>query len=348
MKNIIIAMSGGIDSSIAAFLVKKSGYNPIGISLNLISNNNETQNACCSHFSIKDAREVCYLLNMPFYVINANHIFKEKVIKPFIASYIHGTTPNPCLNCNFFLKFKYLYKIAKILNADLATGHYAIVTSYKHTTTLKRAIDITKDQTYYLYNIPKKTLDILHLPIGNLKKHTIRKIAKYISFKNYNKHDSQGICFTNNINYSKIIVNNNNHILHGNFINNKGKLLSKHNGIHQYTIGQHKKIKLLNNKKMYVININYNNKQITLGNKNQLQSYIIKLSNVHYIININLWPNKIYIQIRSHGIKTLSLWELSKHKILHIKTKNPLEAIAPGQATVIYDKNILLGGGTII
>ena len=349
MDKIIIAMSGGVDSSVAAWLLKDAGYDVIGVSFRVIEKDNlslNESNNCCSSEDISDARQVCEKIGIPFYSIDVSDKFKFTVIEPFIKAYSKGETPNPCLECNYHVKFATLLKIAKSLGAKLATGHYADICNYKGIKTIKRSMDKKKDQTYYLYNTQLEVLNILHFPLGKFEKSEIRKIAFKIGLKIFDKPDSQKICFIPN-DYVSFIEESLGKFPIGNLVNINGDKIAKHNGIHNYTIGQRRGIGVGIGYKAYVIDINPKNNEVTIGPKEALKCNRILAKNIHQLVSIKLWPKKILLQITSHGIIYSATWKLLKNNKLLINFKEFGLGIALGQAAVIYDNNFLLGGGTI-
>ena len=326
-------MSGGVDSSVAAWLLKDAGYEVIGVSLRLISEDSFNKSGrCCSAEDMTDARQVCEKIGIPFYAIDLRDRFKDVVIKPFVKAYAQGKTPNPCLECNHHIKFGNLFNIAKSLGVGLGTGHYAAVCYYKGIKTLKRSKDIKKDQSYNLYGTPSRVLDVLHLPLGNFKKSEVREIATKIGLKVSNKPDSQEICFVSD-NYAYVVEKYLGKLPIGDLIYVNGKKLAKHKGIHHYTIGQRRGIGIGIGSKLYVIGINAKNNQITIGPKKALRCKCLWIKNVHQVV--------------SQGEAQLATWRLLKNNQLMIEFKKCASAIALGQSAVVYDDNFLLGGGII-
>jgi tRNA-specific 2-thiouridylase len=351
MEKIIIAMSGGVDSSVAAWLLKDYGYDVIGVSLRLVSEENmyskRMVSTCCSLDDMNDARQVCEKINIPFYAVDVRDRFNKTVIKPFIHSYLNGQTPNPCIRCNQYIKFTELLNIAQSLNAKLSSGHYATISNYYGLKTIKRSRDINKDQTYYLYNISSKILNILDFPLGRFRKDEIRKIAKKIGLRIFDKPDSQEICFIGDSKYSSLIKENLKQNFFGDLVDIQGKKIGSHNGIYNYTVGQRKGIGIAFGYKAYVVSINSKNNEVMVGSKKDLHCKSLSVIDLNQIIPIKFWPSKILVQIRSKNITYRACWELLNDNKLKIIFFELVISISLGQAAVFYDVNYLLGGGTV-
>ena len=244
-KKALIAMSGGVDSSVAAYLMKEAGYDCIGVTMKLYDNEDigmEREKTCCSLSDIEDARSVCVKLGIPYYVFNFKDDFKEKVIDNFISCYQKGMTPNPCIECNRHLKFEHLYKRAKALHCDvIVTGHYAKVIQDDQGYHLLKGVDETKDQSYVLYSLTEEQLAHTCFPLGDYTKAEIRKIAEEQGFFNAHKHDSQDICFIPDGDYMAFIEKTTGKKSEpGDFVNQEGEIVGQHKGYYGYTIGQRK------------------------------------------------------------------------------------------------------------
>lgn len=352
-KNVLVAMSGGVDSSVAVKCLINKGYNCIGCTMRLYDNETagvDKNKTCCSLDDVYDARNVATKLGIKHYVFNFTDIFKEQIINPFINSYLIGETPNPCINCNRYLKFDKLFERMEILNCNyIATGHYAKVEYKNGKYLLKKAKDQNKDQTYVLYFMNQYMLSHTLFPLGDLLKNETREIALNNNFINAAKPDSQDICFVPNGNYAEIIkLNTDKTITPGNFIDKSGNILGKHKGIIYYTIGQHKKLGIALGSKYYVTNIDANNNTITLGSKEDLYS------DTFYVTNFNFISEEIpksdftcNVKIRYNQKGKPALIQMIDNKNIKVIFNEPECAITNGQSAVLYDDDIVLGGGII-
>jgi len=350
-KRALIAMSGGVDSSVAAFLLKQQGYECIGCTMKLYNNDDigVKSRTCCSLNDVQDARSVAYKLNMKYYVLNFSADFKDKVIDKFVKSYETGRTPNPCIDCNKYMKFEKLYNMAQNLECNyIVTGHYARIEKVNDKYYLKKAVDDTKDQSYVLYNLTQEQLAHTLFPLGNLHKTQIRDIAKENGFINADKPDSQDICFVPNGNYVEAIERfSENKIKEGNFIDKSGKVIGQHKGIVYYTIGQRRGLGCFQ-KHVYVCNISAKDNTVMLGDQEDLYKKEFIVTDFNWISGKPTAENfscsvKIRYKQKEHkaDIKVL---DDNKVKIVF---DEPQKAITPGQAAVLYDGDIVLGGGTI-
>ncbi|MDE6110493.1 MAG: tRNA 2-thiouridine(34) synthase MnmA [Eubacterium sp.] len=349
----LIAMSGGVDSSVAAFLMKVNGFDCIGATMKLYDNETvgiERQKTCCSLSDIEDAREVSYKLQIPYYVFNYKNQFEKAVISKFISAYENGATPNPCIDCNRFLKFDLLLNRAKELYCDcVVTGHYARIEFNGERYILKKGLDETKDQSYVLYFLSQSQLSKIKFPLGNYRKSEIRKIAEGNGFVNANKKDSQDICFVPNGDYAKFIENyTEKSYATGDFIDRNGKVLGRHKGIIRYTIGQRKRLGISSEKPLYVCSKNAAENTVTLGSSENLFTSEMIADDVNLIsVSEIKEPMKAKAKTR-YNMKeqpcTVSQIDKNTLKIVFDK---PQRAITKGQAVVIYDNEIVVGGGTI-
>ena len=334
MKRVLIGMSGGVDSSVAAYLLKKEGYEVIGLTMSLFPSNNET--------SIEDAKIVCSKLNIKHYVFDFSKEFNNKVIKNFIKCYQNAQTPNPCIECNKYLKFGLMWQKAQELNCDyIATGHYASIKDNK----LCR-IDSPKDQSYFLYKINKEIIPHILFPLSNyLNKDEIRKIAEDNNLTNYNKKDSQDICFIENNDYSSFLEQNLDNLLNkGDFIYH-GKVIGQHKGLIYYTIGQRKGLGISYLHPLYVISLNKENNQVILGDEEELYTKIVNITDINILVD--KLPSKAQAKIRYKSKLTSCNIEIIDNNNLRIIFDEPVKSVTPGQSLVLYDNDIVLGGGII-
>jgi len=351
---VVVAMSGGVDSSTVAGIMKKEGYNVIGITLKLYNDNGDTAKSrqCCAGQDIFDAKRVADQLNIEHRILYYQSKFKEGVIDNFVNSYLNGETPVPCIQCNKTVKFRDLLDEAKNLKADaLVTGHYVKSISKNHETNMYRAIDEDRDQSYFLFNTTREQLNFLRFPLGQLRKSETRKIAKELNLNVADKPDSQDICFVPNGDYASVIEKIKPEALKkGNIKNIDGKVLGVHDGIINYTIGQRKGIGISNEEPLYVIEINSDKNEIIVGVKKYLIQKEIKLKDLNILANGNDFNDEVFVKVRSTG-KLIN----ANITIANNKAKvNLLEdeyGISPGQACVFYSKKPegykVLGGGWI-
>jgi tRNA-specific 2-thiouridylase len=351
----VVAMSGGVDSSTVAAMMKNEGYNVLGITLKLYNDTKETSQSkqCCAGQDIMDAKRVADKLNIEHKILYYQNRFKEGVIDNFIDSYLSGETPIPCVQCNQTVKFTDLFKEAKNLKADaLVTGHYVKSVTEGDNTEMYRGIDSNRDQSYFLFNTTKDQLNFLRFPLGNLLKDETREIARKLDLNVADKPDSQDICFVPNGDYASVIEKfRPNSYSKGNIKNMKGEVIGVHDGIINYTIGQRKGIGISDEKPLYVVKIVADKNEIIVGAKEYLAKTQINLKNLNIITNDkNDFEKELFVKVRSTG-------KLIEAKININKTSanvNLLEeeyGIAPGQACVFYSKDDkgykVLGGGWI-
>lgn len=355
-KKALIAMSGGVDSSVAAYLMKKSGYECMGATMKLFSNDEvgvPREHTCCSLSDIEDARSVAYKMNMPYYVFDFSSNFQQEVIERFINSYEQGVTPNPCIDCNRYLKFDRFFQRGVELGYDyVVTGHYARIEFNEDTGRyeLKKAFDKNKDQSYVLYTMTQKQLAHTIFPLGEMSKNEVRKVAEENGFVNANKHDSQDICFVQNGNYVQFIENyTKRDYPQGSFVDSEGNILGSHNGIIRYTIGQRKGLGLSFIKPKYVAKINPENNEILLTDKEGLYSKIVHANNLNLISveNINA-PMRLKAKIRYRQEEQWAIVKQTDSNTLKIEFEEPQRAVTKGQAVVLYDDDTVVGGGTIV
>lgn len=350
----LIAMSGGVDSSVAALLTKQMGYDCIGCTMRLFENEDagsSKEKSCCSLDDVEDARSVANKLGMPYYVFNFKDGFKEKVIDKFIKSYEEGITPNPCIDCNRYMKFDKLYERAKTLGCDaIVTGHYARVEKENGHFVLKKAIDQSKDQSYVLYNLTEEQLAHTLFPLGSLTKTETRKVASENGFINAHKHDSQDICFVPDGDYAKIIeMHTGKKYPEGNFVTRDGKVLGKHKGIIHYTIGQRKGLGISSDRPLYVCEICKENNTVCLCDNDGLMKLEAEVKEINWI---NGLPNKkeikCTVKVRyTQKEQNATVYVLGENNAT-VVFENPQRAITPGQAAVFYDGDTVLGGGIIV
>ena len=350
----LIAMSGGVDSSVAALLTKEQGYDCIGCTMKLYSPEDlgqETESGCCSLDDVEDARSVCFRLGIPYYVFNFKDDFREKVIDPFVRSYLSGETPNPCIECNRRLKFERLYERAKVLGCDkIVTGHYARIEEKDGQWYLKKALDPEKDQSYVLYSLTQEQLASTLFPLGALSKSEARKTAEEHGFRNADKPDSQDICFVPDGDYAAVIEQYTGKAsVPGDFLDTEGHKLGTHKGIIHYTVGQRRGLGLASTEPWYVVRIDPDKNAVILGRSGDLFSREVRVRAFHWISGKTPEaPIRCRAKIRyRHKEQDAAAIPLPGGEVL-LRFDEPQRAATPGQAAVLYDGEICLGGGVIV
>lgn len=352
---VVVAMSGGVDSSVVAASLKKSGYNVIGITMKLYGSNNNLpkQGACCGGDDVEDARLVAEKFNFPHYVLNYESIFTNKVIDDFADSYLRGETPIPCVRCNQTVKFNDLMKMAKDLKADaLVTGHYIKKVIDKNgNPQLHRAIDKGKDQSYFLFATTKEQLNYCDFPLGNFNKTQTREMAKNLGLKIFDKPDSQDICFVPKKNYSTIVEQlRPNSSKKGDIITIDGNIIGQHNGIINYTIGQRKGIGISHKEALFVIKIDAKNNRIIVGEEKYLYKKKFTIQDVNWLGKSDQVTKKfaLKVKLRSSQKPQKAFVKINNfNNSGEITMAEPIKSITPGQACVFYQNEQMLGGGWI-
>lgn len=336
MARVLLGMSGGVDSSVAAYLLKSEGYEVVGVTMSLFHNEESTQ--------IEDAKSVCEKLGIEHHIVNYENEFKCEVIKNFIENYLNGKTPNPCIVCNKKFKFGALWEKAKELNCEyIATGHYANVLD-GHIC----RIDSPKDQSYFLYQINKEVIPHILFPLSNYEeKSEIRAIAERECLTNVSKKkDSQDVCFIEDGNYAKFLEENLDKLPDkGDFILTTGETIGKHKGIIYYTIGQRKGLGISYHHPLYVVKIDINTNQVILGKEEDLYSKIVYITDTNILVND--LPKKAQGKIRYKSQPVSCTYEIIDDNNMKVIFDEPVKSVTPGQSLVLYDNNILLGGGII-
>ena len=350
----LIAMSGGVDSSVAAYLMKQAGYECIGATMMLYDNEDigiDRRKTCCSLDDVEDAKAVAHRLGIPHYTLNFKDDFADKVIRKFIDSYEHGITPNPCIDCNRYLKFEALYRRAIELSCDIiVTGHYARITRENGRYQLKKAADITKDQSYVLYSMDQEQLAHTQFPCGELTKTEIRRIAEEQGFYNAAKPDSQDICFVPDGDYTAFIRRyTGSSYPPGSFVDSVGNVLGEHSGIINYTVGQRKGLGISAKEPLYVCKVDAESNRVVLGHSSELFTRELDVKDLHWSA-FDKPPQKITADVKIRYRHTQQPAEIisTGENCAHIVFAEPQRAITRGQAAVIYDGDTVLGGGIIV
>ena len=345
-KKVLLGMSGGVDSSVSAIILQEQGYEVIGVTLNLFS-----CASCCSYIDVKS---VCNTLGIPHFIIEGKDVFQKYVINDFINCYKKCTTPNPCIECNKYMKFGLMYEKAKELGCDyIATGHYA-KTEYcekYNQYVLKKSNAGKKDQSYVLYNLPQDMIDKVLFPLANFEsKDEIRKIAKEHNLIVANKPDSEDICFIPDGNYKKFLEQNSDlKAKEGNIVTRQGKVIGKHTGLYKYTIGQRKGLGLSLGYPAFVLEIRPETNEVVIGTNEDSMTTTLKANRVNFMSVEDLpEPKRVFAKIRYNHKGAWCTVEKTGEDEITCTFEEPQRAVTPGQAVVLYDGEYVLGGGTII
>lgn len=354
-ETVVVGMSGGVDSSVAAYLLKEQGYDVIGVTMQIWqpegADQLEQEGGCCGLSAVEDARRVAHLLDIPYYVMNFRKEFQENVIDYFVKEYRRGRTPNPCIACNRFVKWEALLNRSMEIGAQyIATGHYARVVQldngrYSIVTSVTRQ----KDQSYALYNLTQEQLKHTLMPVGMYTKPEIRKIAGEIGLNVANKPDSQEICFVPDQDYAGFIERETGEKEQpGNFVTTTGEVLGTHRGISHYTIGQRKGLQLSMGHPVFVTQIRPETKEVVIGEAEDVFTDRLTADDINYMAVEQFQPGqKMLGKIRySHQGAECVVEECEKDRVT-VRFLEPVRAVTPGQAVVFYDGNTVLGGGTI-
>lgn len=347
----LIAMSGGVDSSIAALLMKEKGYDCIGCTMKLYESATQAARTCCSLNDVEDARSVAYQLGMLYYVFNFKDDFYGKVIEKFIRCYENGVTPNPCIDCNRYMKFEKLFLRAQQLGCEkIVTGHYARIEQKDGKYVLKKALDDTKDQSYVLYSMTQQQLAQTVFPLGTLTKTEARRLAKEHGFDTADKPDSQDICFVPDGNYAEVIRSYTGKAdKEGLFRSVDGKVLGRHKGIIHYTVGQRRGLGISAPQPLYVCRLCPETNEVILGSERDLYSKTAVVGDFHWISG-ELPTTAVRCRVKVRYRQTeqpATVFPLADKKV-RIEFDTPQRAVTPGQSAVLYDGDTVLGGGEIL
>lgn len=352
-KKVMIGMSGGVDSSVAAFLLQKESLEVIGATMKLYNNEDidfVSEKTCCSLDDVLDAKSVCARLGIRHYTLNMTDDFKKEVIERFISAYQNGFTPNPCIDCNRYMKFSKMLHKAQELDIDyVATGHYARIEKQGDRYILKKAVDLSKDQSYVLYSLTQEQLKVTKFPLGNYTKQQVREIAEENGFVNARKHESQDICFVPDGDYSKFIEYYTGKTYPcGDFVDMNGKRLGEHKGIIRYTIGQRRGLGLALPASMYVVEKDVDSNKVILGFNDDLFKKEVNVKNISFTACEGLdKPERLCAKIRYNQKEQPATVTQTDENHFTIVFDEPQRAITKGQAAVLYDGDTVVGGGTI-
>ncbi len=353
---VVVAMSGGVDSSTVAGIMKKEGYRVIGITLKLYDDAKEvaTSKQCCSGQDIMDAKRVAQKLDINHKILYYQNKFKQGVIDKFVESYLKGETPIPCVQCNQTVKFKDLFEVSKELKADaLITGHYVKSITAGNETNMYRAIDKNRDQSYFLFNTTREQLNYLRFPLGGMLKDETRSIAKKLDLNVADKPDSQDICFVPNGDYSSVIRKfRPDSFRKGNIKDLDDKVIGVHDGIINFTIGQRKGIKVSDTDPLYVLKINSDKNEIIVGPREKLGRKNISINNLNLLVDKTQFEKEIFVKVRSTGKLLEAKINFKDENSAEVNLKENEDGISPGQACVFYNLDNegckVLGGGWIV
>lgn len=350
-------MSGGVDSSVAAYLLKKQGYDVIGVTMQ-IWQNDEMQSGkedvgCCGLSAVDDARGVAQRLDIPYYVLNFREEFRTYVIKPFVEEYLHARTPNPCILCNRYVKWEALLKKSIALGADyIATGHYARIKRLENGRyVIQNSVTAKKDQTYALYGLTQEQLSHTLMPVGDYEKEEIREIAAELGLHVASKKDSQDICFVPDNDYAAVVSREAKEELPpvGNFVSKDGEIVGQHKGIIHYTIGQRKGLNLAMGYPVFVTQIRPDTNEVVIGTNEEVFTDSLICDNLNFMAVEDLAePTAVTAKIRySHAGAPCMIKKLADGRVA-CQFEKPVRAVTPGQAVVFYQEDYVYGGGTIV
>lgn len=353
---VVVGMSGGVDSSVAAWLLKEQGYDVIGVTMQIWQDeDNEVQEengGCCGLSAVDDARRVASSIGIPYYVMNFKQEFQKNVIDYFTEEYLNGRTPNPCIACNRYVKWEALLQRSLSIGADyIATGHYARIDKLPNGRyAIRRSATLAKDQTYALYNLTQEQLAHTLMPVGNYSKDKIREMAEEIGLQVANKPDSQDICFVPDGDYAIFIEENaDTPISQGNFVTPDGKILGKHKGIIHYTVGQRKGLGLALGYPAFVLEIRPETDEVVIGTYEESLTHTLRANELNFMSVEDITePIRVFAKIRYNHKGAWCTVEKTGEDEITCTFDEPIRAVTPGQAVVLYDGEYVLGGGTIL
>lgn len=354
-KKVVVGMSGGVDSSVAAYLLKEQGYDVTGVTMQIWQDDKDydpsLEGGCCGLSAVEDARRVAEMIGIPYYVMNFRTEFEDKVIQYFVNEYINGRTPNPCIACNRYVKWESLLKRSMEIGANyIATGHYARIDRLDNGRyAIRNSVTAAKDQTYALFNLTQEQLEHTLMPVGEYTKDEIRQIAKNIGLNVANKPDSMEICFIPDDDYAGFIHRNSGReIKPGNFVDKEGRILGEHTGITDYTVGQRKGLGLSVGHPVFVSEIRIDTNEVVIGENDDIMSRIVIADNVNYMGEAVIDEGKLYQAKIRYNHKGSPCHAKVEDNRLICTFDEPVRAATPGQALVVYSDDYVAFGGTIL
>lgn len=355
-KKAVIGMSGGVDSSVAAYLLKEAGYDVIGVTMQIWQKEDEDtaseNGGCCGLSAVDDARRVAQMLGIPHYVMNFRREFDEKVIQYFMREYLAGRTPNPCIACNRYVKWESLLERSMQIGADyIATGHYARIAQLANGRyAIRRSATAQKDQTYALYNLTQEQLAHTLMPVGGYEKSRIRRIAQEIGLSVAHKPDSMEICFVPDQDYAAFIrENSGQEIPEGNFVTTDGTVVGRHRGITHYTVGQRKGLNLSMGRPVFVVELRPETNEVVIGDSREVFTDRLVCSDLNFMSVPDIETElAVTAKIRYNHQGTKAVVRRLDRDLAEVVFEEPVRAVTPGQAVVFYDGEYVAGGGTIL
>lgn len=355
-ERVVVGMSGGVDSSVAAYLLKEAGYDVVGVTMQIWQKEDDdtvsANGGCCGQSAVEDAARVASRIGIPHYVMNFRDEFQEKVIQYFMDEYLAGRTPNPCIACNRYVKWESLLQRSLQIGADyIATGHYARIAKLPNGRfAIQRSATAAKDQTYALYNLTQDQLSHTLMPVGDYEKRRIRQIAEEIGLPVAHKPDSMEICFVPDQDYARFISENSGHVVpEGNFVTTDGKVIGRHKGITHYTVGQRKGLNLSMGKPVFVVEIRPETNEVVIGDNQDVFTDRLRCSNLNFMSVEDIYEDTpVVAKIRYNHQGAKAVVRKTGADEAEVVFEEPVRAVTPGQAVVFYDGDYVLGGGTIL
>ncbi len=353
-ERVVVALSGGVDSSVAAWLLKEAGHEVIGVSLRLAPDDERSiavrHGRCCSHDDMTDARRVADSIGADFYAVDARARFKSAVFDPFVEAYARGETPIPCLACNHEVKLGDLLGTARKLGAKLATGHYTRIVEHHGQPAIARPLDRARDQTYWLYGTPVDVVGELLFPLGDLDKPLVRALAKRAGLPVVaQKPDSQEICFVPDGDHARVVEGARGPLPEGQLVHINGRPLGKHPGVHHFTVGQRRGTKVASpneGERLYVVDIDAGSGDVVMGPREALACQSVRAAPLRVAFPIDKWPTRVTAQVRARAKPQACTWKVDGD-VVEVSFDDPVYGVALGQALVVYDGDVVLGGGVI-